>query len=386
MTQLIETAASALNLATTSISPTASRTQDLEKPAPPVQRQWIVGRGLWWGSYLTAWGATIFLLVIAALRVFYHDGAFPLIWLNAFTTYVYLPAYAALAWAAWYRRWLLALANVAVVSCHVAWLAPDFLRDRRFDVLATPAASTKKATTSPTVRIFFANVAENNTEYDAMLGEIAGANPDVIVLVEYGWGWHRAFKTAPAMKPYVYGSGHLQSHIGSVNVFSRLPLKTELQNWVDGRALHTIDIEIGAATLRVLGLHAPRPIDGPRYNYRGYWQQMLPLLTAERVPLVVVGDFNATQHSAVHEQLIRGGLQSAHEAVSRGYATTWPNGLYWLPPIRIDHAFVSAEVECVSIAEGQGRGSDHRPLILDVRVRNPAPASRAVGESVAAGN
>jgi hypothetical protein len=106
---------------------------------------------------------------------------------------------------------------------------------------------------------------------------------------------------------------------------------------------------------------------------------MLPLLSGGQGPRVIVGDFNATQHSAVYELLTSGSLQSAHEAVGRGYATTWPNGRYWLPPIRIDHAFVSAEAECVSIAEGRGRGSDHRPLILDVRVRKPVPARSSAG-------
>jgi endonuclease/exonuclease/phosphatase (EEP) superfamily protein YafD len=319
------------------------------------------------------------LLVIAALRLLYHDGAFPLIWLNAFTTYAYMPAYACLAWAAWQRRWLLMLASTAVVGCHLVWLAPDFLRDRRF--VAEHAASTIAISdaSSPTVTIFFANVAEHNTEYNAMLREIAGANPDVIILLEYGWGWHRAFKTAPVMAPYVHGSGHLQSHIGSVNVFSRLPLKSEVQSWVGGRAMHTIAVDTGEETLRIVGLHAPRPIDSPRYNYRGYWQEVLPLLTAEQGPRVVVGDFNVTQHSLIYEQLTSRALQSAHEAVGRGYATTWPNGRYWLPPIRIDHAFVSPEVECVSISEGRGLGSDHRPLIITVQARKPRSPAGAHG-------
>jgi endonuclease/exonuclease/phosphatase (EEP) superfamily protein YafD len=324
--------------------------------------------------------AVLALLTIAPLRVFYHDSTFPLIWLNSFTTYVYLPAYACLAWAVWQRRWLLLVTSAVVAGCHIFWLAPDILRHRRFDESFTTVDSTAPDTKSNSVRIFFANVAERNTEYDAMLQEITVANPDIIVLVEYGWGWHRAFKAAPVMKPYVHGSGHMQSHIGSVNVFSRLPLNTEIQNWVDGRALHTIEIGIGSAKLRVVGLHAPRPLAGERYNYRGYWQGMLPLLTAEQGPVVVVGDFNATQHSAVYERLTSGRLKSAHEAVGRGYATTWPNGQYWLPPIRIDHAFISDDVECTSIMEGRGRGSDHKPLILDVRLRLGPPKGGTAGD------
>jgi endonuclease/exonuclease/phosphatase (EEP) superfamily protein YafD len=201
-----------------------------------------------------------------------------------------------------------------------------------------------------------------------MLQEIAQANPDVIVLVEYGWGWHRAFKTAPVMAAYRYGSGHLQSHIGSVNVFSRLPLKTEMQNWINGRAMHMVDIGLGSQTLRLIGLHGPRPFNRPKYDYRGYWNQAIPLLTAEQGPLVIVGDFNATQHSRVYQRLRSHSLRSAHDAAGRGYATTWPNGQNWLPPIRIDQVFLSADVECRSIREGRGSGSDHKPLIVDVRI------------------
>jgi endonuclease/exonuclease/phosphatase (EEP) superfamily protein YafD len=187
--------------------------------------------------------------------------------------------------------------------------------------------------------------------------------------VEYGWGWHRAFKSSPVIAAYRYGSGHLQSHIGSVNVFSRLPLQNEIQNWINGRAMHTVDIALGPRTLRLIGLHGPRPINRAKYNYPGYWRHALPLLTAEQGPVVIVGDFNATQHSSVYKQLTAHRLRSAHDALGRGYATTWPNGQNWLPPIRIDQAFISSEVECRSIREGRGLGSDHKPLVLDVHIR-----------------
>jgi hypothetical protein len=41
-----------------------------------------------------------------------------------------------------------------------------------------------------------------------------------------------------------------------------------------------------------------------------------------------------------------------------------------VPPIRIDQAFLSPDVECLGIAEGVGRGSDHKPLILDLLIRD----------------
>jgi endonuclease/exonuclease/phosphatase (EEP) superfamily protein YafD len=327
---------------------------------------------LWTACWLAAWCTTLALLLVAALRAFYFDREFALIWLNAFSRYVYLPAYLCFAWAAWQRRWLLSIASLAVVCFHVNLMAPDFRRDRRFDTRAPVTSIAAQDTASNSIRIFFANVAVRNTEYAAMLEEIAAEDPDVIVLVEFSWPWQIAFQKSPVMAPYVYGTGHLKSHVNTVNVFSRLPLTTEIQNWVRRRAVHTVDVPLGSKTLRLIGLHAPRPIDGSRFDYKTYWDELLPILTAEQGPLVIIGDFNATEHSQVYERLTGGRLRSAHDDRGRGYATTWPNGQYLCPPIRIDQAFVSPEIEVVRIVEGLGRGSDHKPLIVDVRVRNSA--------------
>ena len=134
---------------------------------------------------------TLSLVVVALLRLTYHDGTHFLTCLNAFTRYVYLPAYACLVWAIWKRRRFLALANLTIVCFHITLVAPDFVRDRRFD--STTNSATTDTAAAPTVRIFFANVCANNAEYAALLREIQDANPDVIVLVEFTPNWRRAY-------------------------------------------------------------------------------------------------------------------------------------------------------------------------------------------------
>jgi hypothetical protein len=99
-----------------------------------------------------------------------------------------------------------------------------------------------------------------------------------------------------------------------------------------------------------------------------------------RHPLIVIGDFNATQNSRVYKDLKIGGLRSAHEDRGRGYVTTWPNGWSLIPPIRIDQAFLSADVTCQDITEGIGTGSDHKPLILDVQI--VAQSDRKLGKDL----
>ena len=330
--------------------------------APPAIS--LPGRIFYWFVCLV----TVSLLAIAALRIVYHDGDHLLIWLNAFTRYIYLPAYPCVVWAVWKRRWWLAIANIAIVSLHMAWQVPDFVRDSRFDV-AHNSASTA-APPSPSVRIFFANVRALNTEHDALLSEIKAASPDIIILVEFSWLWHMAYHHSPVFAAYPYGDGMLNTNLDTVNVFSRLPITNDRRDKFGDRTLQSFDVPISGQTLRIVGLHSPRPMDVRKDDYEGYWGNVVPLLLNEKGPLVVVGDFNATQYSRVYQQLTANHFRSAHEDRGRGYATTWPNGQYPLPPIRIDQALLSPEVECLSIREGEGRGSDHKPLILDVQLRN----------------
>ena len=327
-------------------------------------RSGVFGRFFYWLVCLV----TLLLVAIALLRLTYHDGTYFLTWLNAFTLYVYLPAYACLAWAIWKRRWILTLANLAVVCLHIGLIAPDFMRDRRFEQAASGATTDTPA--APTVRIFFANVRSQNTEYSALLKEIQDANPDVIVLVEFTWKWHLAYIRLPFFAAYPYGSGMKNETLGTVNVFSRLPLKNEKLVWFAGRGLQTFEIPVGSETLHVIGLHAPRPMNmRTDDDYDGFWSRSIPMILGEKGPLVVVGDCNATQFSSVYQQLTADRLRSAHQDRGRGYATTWPNGQDGVPSlIRIDQALLSPEVECLDIKDGEGRGSDHKPLILDVRI------------------
>ncbi len=331
-----------------------------------------------WMIYALVWLVTVSLVTVALLRIFYYDSTLFLIRLNAFTRYIYLPAYVCLAYAVWKRRWCLAAMNIAIVSLHLALIAPDFMRDRQFD-LAHATTTTATAASSSTVRVFFANVRGYNTQYQPLFEEIKAADPDIIILVEFSWPWHMAYLRSPISTMYPYGDRADKQQAGAVSVFSKLPLKSAKLENVSGRGVRTIEIPLGSEVLRLIGLHSPRPEDSRGDDYKGFWGRMIPQILgdAEQGPLVVVGDFNATQYSAVYAKLTKDRLRSAHEDRGRGYANTWPNGqLKRLPSlIRIDQALLSPEVECLDIHEGQGKGSDHQPLILDVKIR-PADYSK----------
>lgn len=322
-------------------------------------------------ALIFAWCVTLCLTTLAALRIFYHDGTHVLIWLNAFTRYVYVPAYVCLAFALWKRQWTLSVFSLFIIGCHWMWLAPDFVRDRRFDGKTSAFASSENA--SNHIRIFFMNVRASNLEFEPMLKEIEAANPDVIVGVEFTWPWRQAFRHAGITEKYPHNNSQKMGEIDRTFYYSRLPVQREAEERIAGRVCALLNISVGTGSLNIVGLHSPRPTSWGIGDYDVFWERTLRLIDETPHPLVVVGDFNATQYSSIYQKLKESGLRNAHDVLGRGYVTTWPNWAEPVPPIRIDQAFLSPEVNCVEISEGQGHGSDHKPLILDVQVPARGP-------------
>jgi endonuclease/exonuclease/phosphatase (EEP) superfamily protein YafD len=270
------------------------------------------------------------------------------------------------------RRWRLAAVAFAVVACHFVWMLPDFVRDRRFDA---PASSTGEVNESPTVRIAFSNVRGERRDFSPLWKEIADFNPDIVVMAESSPYSVRSFLAYPALAEFNEPNGSGQLRRGEVVILSKLPVVSDRQTHLTDRIVQTADVAVGSDILRIVGLHSPRPMPPPAYDFYGYWNLAIPMLKSGNAPRVIVGDFNATQYSLVYKQLKKGGLRSAHDDRGRGFATTWPNGQWVLPPIRIDQAFVSADVECLSIREGRGDGSDHKPIFVEAQIRSRQPTS-----------
>jgi len=86
----------------------------------------------------------------------------------------------------------------------------------------------------------------------------------------------------------------------------------------------------------------------------------------ERIPVMLVGDFNMGQHNRFYKNLLNQGFYNLHQELGQGATITWPNGMNNAPPVRLDHAFISPELIGLSINEGTGLGSDHRPFVIDV--------------------
>lgn len=314
------------------------------------------------------WLLALAALAVVAARIFAHDATLLLIWLNSFTLYVFLPVYLVLLWAILRGRHILAAVCLAPIAAHLVWLSPD---------LAGPAPQLAGAAEAPRLRVVSTNVVADNDQLAELLAEIACARPDVLLIQEYHdeVGQELRRSGLAAKLPHQFISP--ERGWGGSAVFSKYPLENLRYEHFGYAPLMQFDLTIDGAAIHLYQIHPFAPArDGMRRMTNEFWDRVRPVLAADQRPFAIIGDFNATTHSIHLARLREMGLRSAHQDRGRGLATTWPNGkIPFVPPIRIDHAFLSPQVACLKIREGAGAGSDHRPLILDLSLPTGAAAA-----------
>lgn len=303
------------------------------------------------------WAIALPLAAVALLRVVAHDRWVVSIWADAFTFWIYLPAYAVALAAAYFRQWRLLPVAAAVATLHLTWVLPDYR-----DAVAIPP----EAWNAPRLRVFSANLKFDNPDFGPIMAEAAAFNPDVLLLQEFTPGAEAALQEAGLDRLLPYHVSDPSARSRGTAIYSRFPMQGE--TWmVAGIQMTRATIERDGVALRVYNVHPVSPSSGS--NAELWADEMAALVDAlrhEAGRVVVAGDFNTTQHHVWYSRLIALGLRDAHVERGRGNATTWPNHTRLLPEIRIDQVLVGGPVTPLAIGEGRGAGSDHRPMLFEV--------------------
>ena len=280
--------------------------------------------------------------------------------LNALTPVLYLPAWVVAVAAGLARRWALFGLAVAVAAAHAAFVLPE---------LAAAEPVPAEARSAPTLRLFSANVFAANRDVAGYAEEIAAADPDVLALQE----------ATPAFLAGLEATGVLAGLPHRITVdrddpfaaalLSRWPLRNDDVVSVRGRpVLIRATVEPADVPIRVYAAHAVSPIGfGGRAEWVADLRAFAAAVAAERLPVLLAGDLNATWGHRAFRDLLDAGLEDGAAARSRPFRMTWPRHRRLLPPLaRIDHVLTTEPLVVVRISSGVGRGSDHRPLRADV--------------------
>lgn len=262
---------------------------------------------------------------------------------------VLLPLVALLA-AARRRRLLLATAPALVLDA----------------ALVLPVWTARPAPAGPgRLAVTAFNVNRDNPRRAEALAFALGTGADVIVLTEIGRHWLPLFERVPA--PYRLIAARPREDNFGIAALARRPVRrAEITFYTDWQ-IPVVDavLDWEGRELVVLGVH-PVPPAGARYA-RIRDEQLAALaarVRAERRPVVLAGDLNATRWSSAFRRLVRdSGLRSTQDGF--GLQASWPAELGPLG-IAIDHGLCSPSLTTVERRIGPAVGSDHRALTFVV--------------------
>jgi endonuclease/exonuclease/phosphatase (EEP) superfamily protein YafD len=203
-------------------------------------------------------------------------------------------------------------------------------------------------------------------EPDAMLAALRGANPDVLLLLEYTPEWRRKF-TAGLWNEYPHRIEDDQPGYAGICLASRLPLESpEVIGVAGGSPVIRARMRIAERSITLLGVHPPPPMRPELYElWRASfdeWPGLLAGATTGPHDTILAGDLNCTPFARAFTALCRRtGLRDS--ARGFGLVNTWhvadsPLGL------PLDHVLVSGGLRVEQRIVGNAPGSDHRRVMV----------------------
>jgi endonuclease/exonuclease/phosphatase (EEP) superfamily protein YafD len=229
---------------------------------------------------------------------------------------------------------------------------------------------------------------------DDLVASIRAANADIVGLQEVGTNAVSHLVEALADR-FPYHAEEPSPDSSGTAVFSRFPIAdartiriTEKSHWWQSMTIETPFGEIAYLNVHVriprvekfsvpLGsVRVPRSFHSQRRTME--IRELDRLIQVETRPLIVTGDFNMTERSADYA-CVASRLRDAYRAVGRGLGHTFPRvgslprsfPAPW-PVLRLDYVWHSDHFEAMSATIGDSGESDHHPVIVDLRRRDPA--------------
>lgn len=272
---------------------------------------------------------------------------------------------AGVAVSAFAKRLVWSAAHLALLGVWIALHSPQLSRPQE---LSAPRADGE-------LRIVTFNVGNGLASPQALCDALAELDADLVLLQELDHAQATSLAArGDALAPFreLRPAGRRGK-----GVLSRFPLR-ELRHVVepDGATrVHGV-VETPRGELAFVNLHARATVAffGPLTDFDEQLAELARTTQRER-PVLIAGDFNVGPRNALLAPLGRAGFESAFARHGAGLGLSFPNfgryrGLPTPPLVRIDHVFTRG-LEVCSAQFGAGAGSDHRPLVVTLRI--PAP-------------
>ncbi len=247
--------------------------------------------------------------------------------------------------------------SIAVFLINIVFVIPSYVKTKNQEDVAN----------RKTIKLFHSNVLTSNKQYLKLIDLVYREEPDVVILQEVNKSWLESL--TPIKTIYQYFIELPRSDNFGIALFSKIPISEyKIHRWTNFD-LPSIEAKLvlDGIEFHIIATHPLPPVNKKYYDARNLQiksvvDRVMEIDTAK----IVIGDLNTSTWSANYKVLESGtGLLNA----SRGFGIipTWPTNLMPLM-IPIDHCLVSKHFNVVGVKSGEGFGSDHLPLIVELEL------------------
>lgn len=234
------------------------------------------------------------------------------------------------------------------------------------------------------------NRVDDPTIVQAVGREVARHDPDVLVMQDSD-GLVDARSAPPLIGgPPLFGLPYVYA-VSQYVVASRLPLRgcapSAIEYGGESHRFVRCSVDVNGTELTLVTMHFKSPrmgllatrhegVEGADEWQRNFAERLAQSRELARHlaplprPLVVAGDLNAPESSPVIQRLLAAGLRDSFSVSGRGYGFSYGQSMRGgLSFLRIDHILASPDLGFADSFVGDGRISEHRPVIADLVLR-----------------
>ncbi len=234
-----------------------------------------------------------------------------------------------------------------------------------------------------TIRVVMSNVEMENTQHDRWMEAMRSVDPDVLLVLEPSAEWLSQIKTYTETFPYRVAKP--QDNWYGMLLLSKLPIEDHEVRFLVQQDVPSIDARIrmhDGTRIRFVGVH-PRPPEPIRGNDATARDAELTLwgreLEKSDMPVIIGGDLNDVAWSQTTRLFLRtSGLLDPRRG--RGFYNTFHVD-HLIMRFPLDHVFHSNEFTVSGIQRLDPVGSDHFPIMIDLRYTPSQKFSHEVMES-----
>lgn len=236
-----------------------------------------------------------------------------------------------------------------------------------------PTSLLKKNSNS-SLSLLLANVKMSNRQSQPLIDLIKRTDPDLVLAMEIDAWWNQNLKVLKETYPY---SKHTVNEVAyGMVLYSKLPILATEVEYLNNKKVPSFQSILTLKNGQKVSLYSLHPVPPTHFedlpDNSGQQEDAMKKLGREigdrKFPTIVAGDLNDVVWSYVNE--LTGTENILFDVrVGRGFYNSY-NAENFLMRWPLDHVFVTDDFQLIKIERLSKIGSDHFPILVELRLKN----------------